>query len=199
MNRYPELRASLATGDVLLFSGRGIIPWVIQRATRSPYSHVGMVVKVEGWDLCMCWESTTLNDVADADSGAPVSGVQFDSLSERVAKFKGGIVVRKLLKPMRAHGVRDLMAMRKTLIGRPYERRLWTLAMAALWPKRLKAEDLSSLFCSELVAEAYQRLGIILKGLPPADAYVPADFADVPKPRYRHMAGIFGPEITLKS
>ena len=40
-------------------------------------------------------------------------------------------------------------------------------------------EDLSSLFCSELVAEAYQRLGLLPKppqGLP-SNEYTPRDFA----------------------
>ena len=198
INRYPELRGSLRTGDVLLFSGRGLIPWIIQRATHSPYSHIGMVIHVQGWDLLLCWESTTLNNVADVDAGVRVGGVQLDPLSERLDRFDGTVVVRKLLEPVTSVEARELMALRKTLIGKPYERRLWTLAQAALWPKSVKPEDLSSLFCSELVAEAFKRLGVI-KGGPPSDAYVPADFGDSTNPRYRHMAGLFGPEIVLKS
>jgi len=36
-------------------------------------------------------------------------------------------------------------------------------------------EDLSSLFCSELVAEAYQRLGLLTEGTP-SNEFTPADF-----------------------
>ena len=43
-----------------------------------------------------------------------------------------------------------------------------------------RSEDLSSLFCSELVAEAYQAMGLLdepPRGLP-SNEYVPIDFSD---------------------
>jgi hypothetical protein len=38
-------------------------------------------------------------------------------------------------------------------------------------------EDLTSLFCSELVAEAYQRLGLLDESTP-SNEFTPADFSE---------------------
>ena len=39
---YDEVRSQIATGDVLMFSGRGPISRLIRRGSRSPYSHCGI-------------------------------------------------------------------------------------------------------------------------------------------------------------
>ncbi len=56
-------------------------------------------------------------------------------------------------------------------------------------------EDLSSLFCSELVAEAYQRLGLLSEAKP-ANEYTPADFSE--KKELQLLAGTLGNEIIIK-
>ena len=57
-------------------------------------------------------------------------------------------------------------------------------------------EDLSSIFCSELVAEAYQCLGL-LGDEKPCSEYIPADFSDR---RMRKLKGHFflSDEIWIK-
>ena len=125
INRYPELRPELKTGDILLFRGRGITSWAIER-TGWP-SHIGMVVKAEDVDVLFCWESTTLNNVVDADTGEKWNGVQLDLLSERVNKMNGDIVVRELLNPIGPQTIKKLLSRRKQLRGKPYKKHLWTL------------------------------------------------------------------------
>ena len=201
MNHYNDIRSDLKTGDVILFSGRGLISWGIRKFTKSPYSHIGMVVRIDGWDLLMCWESTTLSDVADIDSGKNVNGVQIVPLSERVNRFKGRVVYRRLIHPVIESDMIKLMALRKTLIGRPYEKNKWDLIRSALSPFGM-VEDLSSIFCSELVAYSKQTLGILptpshIPFIPPADAYVPADWGEKTV-RYDFMKDLYGPEILIK-
>ena len=63
------------------------------------------------------------------------------------------------------------------LRGRAYERNKFELIKASSdGAFRNKAEDLSSLFCSELVAESYQRLGLLTEEKPSND-YAPVDFS----------------------
>ncbi|MDQ5908338.1 MAG: hypothetical protein QG599_429 [Pseudomonadota bacterium] len=105
--RYETIRDQLKKGDVLLFSGKGGISEGIKFFTLSKWSHVGMVYRLEdphdANGTVFCWESTTLNDLADADSGKLTQGVQRVELSERLERcFAKGyeISVRQLSQPL---------------------------------------------------------------------------------------------------
>ncbi|MCC5846411.1 MAG: hypothetical protein JJU05_19345 [Verrucomicrobia bacterium] len=54
---YAELRPQLRSGDVLLCSGTGIFSTLIQRATRSVWSHVGLIMRLDSIDRVMVLES----------------------------------------------------------------------------------------------------------------------------------------------
>ena len=76
-----------------------------------------------------------------------------------------------------------MLTLRKEWMGRPYEKNLAQLAVSAINPSDIflsvfqnTHEDLSSLFCSELVAAAYQRMGLI-KNDRPSNTYTPDDFS----------------------
>jgi hypothetical protein len=71
---------------------------------------------------------------------------------------------------------------RKELSRKPYERSQIELLKAAYdgFGGASSGEDLSSLFCSELVAEGYQAMGLLPEfpaGLP-SNEYTPIDFSD---------------------
>lgn len=182
--KYQDLRSQLKTGDVLLFSGKSGISEGIKFFTLSKWSHLGIVYKFES-DLdpkgsIFSWESTTLCDVADADTGKLTQGVQRVELSERLERcFAAGyeISVRQLSEPLSNEMVRKLNDFRHEVSGRPYEKNRIDLIKAA-WdgPFGKNKEDLSSLFCSELVAEAFQRMGL-LGQTKPSDEYSPKDFS----------------------
>ena len=55
-------------------------------------------------------------------------------------------------------------------------------------------EDLSSLFCSELVAEAYQRMGI-LDPERSSSEYTPDDFSSARDSALKLKSGRFEPEV----
>ena len=55
-------------------------------------------------------------------------------------------------------------------------------------------EDLSSLFCSELVAEAYQHMGV-LDPKKSSSEYTPDDFSSARDSNLELKTGRFGPEI----
>ncbi len=177
---YKEIRPKLETGDIVLFSGEGIVSNFIKVFTASPYSHVGMVVKIPEWDMVLLWESTTLSKIKDVRSGTVKQGVQLVPLSERVKAYKGTIGVR-FLSVERTYEMRKALAkLRKEVAGRPYEEDKLELFKSAYdFFGGKNEEELSSLFCSEMVAEGYQRMGFLEeppKGLP-SNEYTPANLA----------------------
>jgi hypothetical protein len=180
---YADLREELKTGDILLFSGKGAISDGIKFFCGSKWSHVGMVYRMKDnvGDSVFCWESTTLSNVQDAETGRLTKGVQRVELSERLERcFASGyeVSVRKLNQQLDMNMLIALDQFRHEISGRPYEKHRLELIKAA-WDGWLgqNKEDLSSLFCSEMVAEAYQRMGL-LSGDMPSNEYTPKDFSD---------------------
>lgn len=182
--RYRDVRDTLKTGDIILFSGKGGISEGIKFFTLSKWSHVGMIYRLfdpldpEG--SVFCWESTTLSNIEDADTGKLTNGVQRVEFSERLERcFSTGyeISVRPLNKGLPDKKVAALNAFRHEVSGRPYEKDKIELIKSA-WDGLFgqNKEDLSSLFCSELVAEAYQRMEL-LGGSKPSNEYTPKDFS----------------------
>ena len=195
--KYSEIRETLRTGDIVLFSGKGGISAGIKWATLSRWSHVGMILKLVEYDFVTVWESTTLSDVADLESKMPRKGVQLVPLSARINRYDGDIAVRRLQGvEIGADDIRKLMQLRREIAGREYEQDKIELIKAAYdGPFGRNEEDLSSVFCSELVAEAYQRLGLLAEDKP-SNEYVPADFSE--KRGLQLLKGSLGPEILIK-
>ncbi len=196
-NLYGEVRGQLKTGDIVLFSGKGGISAGIKWATLSRWSHVGMIMNLEEYDIVTVWESTTLSSLTDLDTQIPRKGVQLVPLSARMDSYGGEIAIRQLQEvDLGPADVKKLMAFRKEVKGRKYEEDKIELIKAAYdGPLGRNAEDLSSLFCSELVAEAYQRLGL-LDEEKPSNEYTPADFSE--KTVLSLLRGRLGPEIFVK-
>lgn len=177
---YRELRNELDTGDIVLFSGKGHLSAGIKWFTGSGWSHVGMVLRKPADDMIFLWESTTLSNLRDVEDGRAKRGVQLVLLSQRLQTYDGDIAIRRLIDVDRAAFKEPLEEFRGEVRDRPYEKSRLDLVRSAYtsWFDAGR-EDLSSLFCSELVAETYQRMGLLHE--PPqgkaSDNYCPRDFA----------------------
>ena len=176
---YDEYRACLKTGDIVLFGGNKGIGPLIKFLTRSDWSHVGMVVKDRN-DILL-WESMKFGKASDVEFNKEVKGVQMTLLSERIRKFSGKIAIRRLSIDFNEEMDGKLFEFRQKIKGRPYEKNHKDLLASALDFQFFKfddaSEDLSSLFCSELIAETYQELGLLSSDLSSSE-YTPADFAE---------------------
>ena len=175
---YESIRDTLDTGDLVLFSGTSHVSNFLKLCTFSKWSHVGMVVRIPDWDQVLLWESTTLGHVQDFIDGKAKRGVQTVLLSERIRAYRGDVAIRQLTRFERTDEMRhSLCAFRRWAKNRDYEQRTLELIRAAYdGPFGENQEDLSSLFCSELVAEAYQRMGLLSDDLP-SNEYTPRDFS----------------------
>ncbi len=201
---YDRERSKLDTGDLVLFSGKGMVSQGIKRFTFSDWSHVGMVIRSVEFEAVLLWESTTLGNIPDLDTGLPTKGVQIVPLSERITHYDGEISIRRLTVNRTAAMKRDLIALRKKLRGRPYEKSEIELIKSAYdGPFGKNTEDLSSLFCSELVAEAYQAMGLLegtkgRKHYKASNEYTPADFSWEKRGDMNLLAGRLGREVAVK-
>ena len=165
----------LKSGDLVFFSGKGLISWVIQIGTWSKWGHVGMVIENEKGLLL--WESTTLSDCVDVYTGVAHDGSMTVDLQGRIDSFDGDVAVRRLRVPLSDEQQRVLEATRKEFEGREYEASIYELLSSLLDVREDQKEDLSTLFCSEQSAEAYQRMKIISESKP-SNEHTPADLAE---------------------
>ena len=187
--QYCKIRDQLKTGDMVLFSGSGFVSRIIQMYTRSIWSHVGLVVKDEWYDMLLLWESTTLSKIKTV-YGNVRQGVAIRPLSEVVANYEGNVGVRQLNHPLSDGQQVDIAELRKEFKGRDYEQSKSELFKSAYdFIGGRNEEDLSSLFCSELVAEAYQRVGL-LSEYTPSNEYTPSDLSRVQTTTSNKLGGI---------
>ncbi|MEM9276770.1 MAG: hypothetical protein AAGA80_28105 [Cyanobacteria bacterium P01_F01_bin.143] len=170
----------LKTGDIVLFHGKGFFSWAIKFSTKSNWSHVGMVVNdPDVHEEPMIFESTTLSNVRDSLTGKRRGGVQLVSYKDRINSYNGKIAVRPLNVSRSDAFEEKVKNIINQLHGREYEESLWQLANSSwdLLPISENKEDLSSVFCSELVAHIYQELGFLDESKP-SNEYTPGDFEE---------------------
>ena len=151
-----------------------------------------MALRLDQFDMLLLWESTTLSNVEDVIAKRAVRGVQLVPFSERVKTYDGKVAIRRLSKAITLAMQKRLVAFRRKVSGRPYERNYIELIKAAYdGPFGENKENLSSLFCSELVAEAYQQMGLLNdppKGWP-ANEYTPRDLSTEARQPLRLLKG----------
>lgn len=178
MTNYADLRPHLQTGDIVLFSGKGGISEIIKRLSCSKWSHVGMVVRSDEWDMVLLWESVIVSVTPDVETGKTGQGVQLVPLSGTLGSYYGEASVRQIKTPLLPSQRKTLEAFRHEMTGRPYEQNHFELLRAVVDDFGTQnTRNLSSLFCSELVAEAFQRMGLLPES-PASNEYTPADFSD---------------------
>jgi ribosomal protein S6 len=73
--KYKRIRPLIKDGDLILFHGRSLLAYIIQKSDKAYYNHVGVVVE-------------KLGALYIVDSNA--KGVQADRLSWRIKKYKRG-------------------------------------------------------------------------------------------------------------
>lgn len=135
--------------------------------------------------------------LVDIESGEVTRGVELLPLRHKVfSGWYNRVAIRRLADitdEQRNELYTKLLQLRREWQGRPYEKDNIQMILSAIDVQeaflsflRNTHEDLSSLFCSELVAAAYQRMGLLdTKKL--SNEYTPDDFAS-----HRHLTLNFG-------
>jgi len=182
----PEVRAQLQNGDVLICSGSGLFSAMIRQATRSVWSHVGFIVRLDSIDRVLLLESV---------EPIGVRTVRLSKYLENYANdgkpYPGGLaIIRHADFEDAAKGSRfeRLFQYAVDRFGYPYDKdeiaKIAARIMASKIPftpkqmKKIKPDE--EFICSEYVARCYEKVGIEIewneKGF-----ISPADFAADPK------------------
>jgi len=175
--RFEDAVADAATGDIWLFRGRSLADRAIQTVTNSPVNHVGMVVALD--DLPpLLWHAELGRSLPDVWTGERQRGVQLHLLADAVRvwgeRYGQRAWTRRLEGEVQREHEDRLMEVIDRYDGRPFPT---SLGLARRWlnGRIRRSSSLETVYCAELVATTYQRMGLLPAGRP-ASWYDPGRF-----------------------
>lgn len=164
---YEAVRTELRSGDLVFCSGSYLFSGLIQRFTRSVWSHVGIVYVDPHLERVFVLESETGVGVRLV----PVSKYLRDYHGRR-RPYRGQIVVARLAPALAEAQVRQAVSHGMDLLTKPYDN-LEILRIAARIALRIGRRTRDRKFiCSELVDECYRAAGV---SFAQADNYISPD------------------------
>lgn len=184
------------TGDVFLFRGTSVADHAIRAVTNSPVNHVGMVLALD--DLPpLIWHAELGRSMPDVWTGEHRRGTQLHRLTDAVSTWHhryGQQAWTRRIDPEVSREMED--AALRTIVeldGRafPHPR---ALAKGWLKGRARRTADLEQLFCAEVVAITYERMGLLTEERPP-NWYDPGKFWS--GDRLELVGADLGPEISI--
>lgn len=193
-----EAASITRSGDIWLFTGHKLADRLIRAATNSPVNHVGMVLAID--DLPpLLWHAELGRSLPDVWTGELQRGAQLHRLEDAartwVHKYGQRAFFRQL-DPIADHTMENrALEVVQELTGRrfPTTGRLVTRWIRGRARSRVSLEDI---YCAELVALTYQRMGLLDERLP-VNWYDPGKFWSGDRLKLDGDAEL-GPEIAVE-
>jgi hypothetical protein len=155
--------ASARTGDIWLFRGRKVADHAIRLATNSPVNHVAMAVVID--DLPpLLWHTELGRSLDDVWSGDQHRGAQLNLLADAlplwIERYGQRAYLRELDATITDEMEDELLRVIHHLDGRPFPR---TARLARYWlaGRVRKQVSLDVVYCAELIAITYHRMGLL--------------------------------------
>lgn len=150
---YREIRPALQSGDLLFTAGDYLVSQVIQKFTDSPWSHVGIIFRVDSIDRVLLLES--VEDV----------GVRFAPLSKYLSDYEGGKPYAGRAVVARCEGLSQpalekIAGFGTDQLTRTYDREELVNIMCRIALGKAKSRRDDAYICSELVYECFARAGL---------------------------------------
>lgn len=183
---YAQFRDQIQNGDLLLCSGSGWFSLMIQRATKSVWSHVGFVMRLDNIDRIMVLESVEPLGVRTVPLRKYI-----EDYDNKGNPYPGGLVIARHAD-FAESGIQDRLGQfgqfAVDLFGYPYDKDEIAKIAARIAASYLpfSEDDKKSLkrdreyICSEYVWECYKALGIEIEH-DKRGFIAPADFARAKK------------------
>lgn len=174
---FDEAATSTATGDVWLFRGKTPADRAIRLFTNSPVNHVSMVLALDGLPPLL-WHAELSARIPDVWTGKKQRGAQLHQLLHAASVWKHRYGQRAWIRQIDVQltpAIEDrALAVVEEFTGRPFP---GTTSLAKRWVKGRvnRSVPLADLFCAELVAITYERMGL-LESTRPANWYDPGRF-----------------------
>ncbi len=165
--RYEKVREFLKTGDIVFCSGGYLFSKIIQRLTKSTWSHVAVVYKDEELGRVMLLEAEPFVGIRLI----PLSNYLYNYKGKR-RPYKGKIIVTKMNIAIEKERLNKGISFGLDELTRPYDN--WEIfrIMLRILFKAGKRERNRNYICSELVRDIYAKTGIIMKM---KDSYISPD------------------------
>ncbi|MBI5522498.1 MAG: hypothetical protein HY910_07715 [Desulfarculus sp.] len=149
---YQEIRSTLQSGDLFLTSGDVFLSNLIQKFSKSPWSHSGIVFRLESLDRMLLLEA-----VEDG-------GVRLAPLSKYLSDYEHsqpypGLCVLARRKGLSPEQVNSLAKFGLDALTRPYDNAEIARIVGRIALGEGRHEDDTAYICSELVQACYQAAG----------------------------------------
>eukprot|EP00937_MAST-01D_sp_MAST-1D-sp2_P004173 g4173.t1 len=170
-----QLSDYIEWGDLVLFKGRGRAAKCLRCLLNSDVDHVAIMVPKD--------EDSSSTDLRMMESTLPTGVwlcppdflIKMRNPNSWYADKFTSVVVRKLVFDRNDDRRRTLWRFSKEMEHRDYEHNFSEIFKAFIQADQ--ATDLSSLFCSELVAEGLKRLGLLRNRHRASNTYLPSHFS----------------------
>jgi uncharacterized protein YycO len=155
---YEKVRDLLKTGHIFFSSGSYAFSGIIQRLTKSTWSHVAIVYKDEELGRVMILEAE------------PKIGIRLIPLSMYLKNYKGTnrpykgqIVLAKLNFELEREKLNKAISFGLDELTRPYDNWEIIRIMTRILFRKGKREKNKSYICSELVRDAFAKAGVVFQ------------------------------------
>lgn len=155
---YQKIRDQLKTGDIIFCSGSYAFSGVIQRLTKSVWSHVAVIYKDEELGRVLMLEAE------------PQIGIRLIPLSNYLSDYKGTkrcykgqIVVARLHQDLPKEQLNKGISFGLDALTKPYDNYEIFRIMIRILLRISKRERNKSYICSELVRDIFARAGVIIQ------------------------------------
>ncbi|MBL7740241.1 MAG: hypothetical protein JNK14_13580 [Chitinophagaceae bacterium] len=154
--RYEKIRDHLRTGHIFFSSGSYMFSGIIQRLTRSVWSHVAIIYKDDELGRVMVMEAEPYVGIRLM----PLSKYLYDYKGKR-RPYKGQIVLAKLNFELGKDKLNKAISFGLDELTRPYDNKEILRIMMRILFKMGKKEKNRNYICSELVRDAFAKAGVV--------------------------------------
>jgi hypothetical protein len=174
---FDEAASTTSSGDVWLFRGSTPADRAIRLFTNSPVNHVSMVLALE--DLPpLLWHAELAGRIPDVWHGTKQRGAQLHQLAHAASVWHHRYGQRVWMRHISTEVTPEMEDLALSVVEE-YSGRAFpgSVSLASRWLKgRIRrGVPLSDLYCAELVAVTYERMGL-LEANRPANWYDPGKF-----------------------
>lgn len=172
-----EAASITRSGDLWLFTGRSIADRAIRAATNSPVNHVAMVLAID--DLPpLLWHAELGKSIPDVWTGELHRGAQLHRLVDAASTWVNRYGQRAYFRQLDPIATSDMENAALAVVDEFTGRRFPTTpSLMARWLRGRvrRSASLEDVYCAELVAMSYQRMGL-LDDRRPVNWYDPGRF-----------------------
>jgi uncharacterized protein YycO len=158
LTRYDAIRDQLTTGHIFFSSGSYTFSGIIQKLTKSVWSHVAIIYKDVELQRVMVLEAE------------PKIGIRLIPLSKYLKDYKGTkkpykgqVVIAKLNMNVEHENLNKAISFGLDELTRPYDNWEIMRIMFRILFKIGKRENNKSYICSELVRDAFSKAGVVFR------------------------------------